>query len=290
MEVFLSLSFLFAILRGAAPILLAGLGGLFSERSGVVQIALEGMMLIGALAAAIVAHFTHSAWLGMGLAVFAGMLSVSLYAVFVLHLRSNQIVTGTALNILALGIAPFVTKIAFDSTGSTPSLEMASRFSWEPILVTVIVLGFVHYLFHFTRAGLLLQFAGEKPEALRSAGASILQVRWLSLLACGALAGAAGSTLSLFLASSYSPNMTAGRGFMALAALIFGRWKPLPTAGACLLFAAADAVQIQLQGQANSWIPVQFIQILPYLVTIVALAGFFGQSQAPKALGADSET
>lgn len=288
MDNLISLSFVFAVLRGATPILLAALGGLFSERSGVVQIALEGMMLMGALIAAIVAYFSHSPWLGMLSATMAGVLFVTLYAFFVLHLKSNQIVTGTALNILATGIAPFVTKIAFDSTGSTPSLEIASRFSWEPVLIATLALGAVHYLYHSTRAGLLLQFAGEKPDALKSAGMSVLKVRWVSLLTCGALAGAAGATLSLFLASSYSPNMTAGRGFMALAALIFGRWKPLPTAGACLLFAAADAIQIQLQGQANSWIPVQFIQILPYLVTIVALAGFFGQSRAPQALGSES--
>ena len=185
-----------------------------------------------------------------------------------------------------MGIAPFITKIAFDSTGSTPSLDIGSRFFWEPIVISFLILILAQYLYNYTRSGLLLQFAGEKPEALNSSGVSVLAVRWYSLLGCGALAGLAGSTLSLFLASSYSPNMTAGRGFMALAALIFGRWKPLPTAGACILFAAADAMQIRLQGQ-TSWIPVQFIQILPYLVTIIALAGFFGQSRAPKALGRD---
>jgi simple sugar transport system permease protein len=142
----------------------------------------------------------------------------------------------------------------------------------------------IHFVYQKTRAGLLLRFAGENPEALNASGASVKKVRWWAVFACGQLAGWGGGSLSLFLASSYSPNMTAGRGFMALAALIFGGWKPLPTAGACLLFALTDAVQIRLQGQ-DSFLPVQLIQILPYVVTIIALAGFFGQSRAPKALG-----
>lgn len=281
---FFSISFLLSILRGATPLLLAALGGLFSERSGVVQIALEGMMLIGALAGAIGASLFHSPWLGMLVAGLAGSVMSGLYGFFVLRLKADQIVSGTAINILAVGIAPFITKIAFNTTGSTPSLAIAERFSFEPIVLAGVALVIVSYFYSKTRGGLLLQFAGERPEALTAAGFDLQKVRWLSLLVCGQLAGWAGGSLSLFLASSYSPNMTAGRGFMALAALIFGRWKPLPTAGACLLFAAADALQIRLQGN-ESFVPVQFVQILPYLVTIIALAGFFGQSRAPKALG-----
>jgi simple sugar transport system permease protein len=278
------LEFLFATLRGATPLVLAAMAGMYSERSGVVQIALEGMMLMGALAAAVTAYFTHSAWTAMLVSGFIGIFSVSIYAFFVLHLRSNQIVAGTALNILAVGIAPFVTKIFFDSTGSTPSLEVASRFTYQPPLIALVAFMITFYLFKYTRAGLLNEFAGEKPEALSSAGVSVRKIRWISLLVCGGLAGIGGSTLSLYLASAYSPNMTSGRGFMALAALIFGKWRPLPTLFACLMFAAFDVIQMRLQGN-NSFVPVQFIQILPYVVTIVALAGFFGKSQAPKAIG-----
>jgi general nucleoside transport system permease protein len=281
---FLSIAFLLSILRGATPLLLAALGGLLSERSGIVQISLEGMMLMGALAGALGASFLHSPWLGMLAAGFAGSLMAAIYGFFVLQLKADQIVSGTAINILAVGVAPFITKIAFDTTGSTPSLALTERFSYEPIVLAIIVLILMRYFYAKTRAGLILQFAGESPEALGAAGFSIQKVRWWSLFGCGQLAGWAGGSLSLFLASSYSPNMTAGRGFMALAALIFGRWKPLPTAGACLLFAAADALQIRLQGN-ESLIPVQFVQILPYIFTIIALAGFFGQSRAPKALG-----
>jgi simple sugar transport system permease protein len=133
-----------------------------------------------------------------------------------------------------------------------------------------------------------VNFAGEHPEALAAAGIRVNRVRWAAVLVSGALAGMGGASLSIFLSSSFSRDMTAGRGFMALAALIFGKWKPLPTALACLLFGFADAVQIRLQGVAlwgDEPIPVQFIQILPYLVTIFVLAGFVGRSRAPKALG-----
>jgi general nucleoside transport system permease protein len=134
-----------------------------------------------------------------------------------------------------------------------------------------------------TPAGLWVSFAGEHPEALDAAGVRVNRVRWIAVLVSGALAGMGGASLSIFLSSSFSRDMTAGRGFMALAALIFGKWKPLPTALACLLFGFADAIQIRLQGAGS--IPVQFIQILPYLVTILVLAGFVGRSRPPKALG-----
>jgi len=280
----LSLAFLLSILRGATPLLFASLGGLFSERSGVIQIGLEGMMLIGALAGATTAQLMHSPWLGFLAAALGGVLVAMLYGLFALKLKADQIVSGTAINILAVGVAPFITKLIFDTTGATPSLSLEDRFAFEPVLIAVFSLAATIYVYRWTKAGLVLQFAGENPPALTAAGYHLTQVRWRSLAACGALAGWGGGSLSLFLASAYSPNMTAGRGFMALAALIFGRWKPLPTAGACLLFATADAVQIRLQGN-DSFIPVQFIQILPYLVTIIALAGFFGQSRAPKGLG-----
>lgn len=274
----------FGMLRGATPLVFAALGGLFSERAGVVQIALEGMMLLGALAAAVVALETGNPWLGWIAAGFAGGLGAILFSFFTLKLKSDQIITGTALNILALGIAPFVTKAFYNSSGSTPSLDIASRFSFEPILLAAVATAAATYLFYYTRAGLWLQFAGEEPSALLASGVSVQKTRWGFVGLTGILAGFGGASLSLFLASNYSPNMTAGRGFMALAALIFGRWKPIPTVGACLLFAFVDALQIQLQGK-DIGLPIQFIQVLPYLVTIVVLAGFFGRSRAPKALG-----
>ncbi|GIL16636.1 MAG: ABC transporter permease [Oligoflexia bacterium] len=275
---------LISIARGAAPLLFAAMGGLLSERSGVIQIALEGMMLMGALFAAITSYFTGSPWLGFAAGSLAGLIMAGLKSFFVLKLRTDQIVTGTAINILAVGIAPFITKILFQSTGSTPNLPIEARFVYAPLVISFLLSGGLMYWFSQTRSSLWVQFAGEAPQALQASGISVGKVRLFSLLTCGLFAGMGGATLSLCLASAYSPNMTAGRGFMALAALIFGRWRPLPTFFACLLFALTDAIQIRLQG-ATTGIPVQFIQILPYLITIIALAGFFGRSQAPKGLG-----
>ena len=271
-------------LRGAAPLLFASLGGLFSERAGVIQIALEGMMLLGALVAAIVAHFTGNPWLALVCGGFAGVLLASLKAFFVLYYRTDQIITGTAINILVAGVAPFITKVLFNSTGSTPSLPAESHFVFAPVLLAFVVCGLVVYWQKTTRSSLWIEFAGEEPEALLAAGISVTKTRFAALAFCGLLAGLGGSTLSLCLSSNFAPNMTAGRGFMALAALIVGKWRPLPTLTACLLFAFTDAIQIRLQG-GDYGIPVQFIQILPYIITVVALAGFFGKSRAPKALG-----
>lgn len=273
-----------ATLRGATPLLFASLGGLFSERSGIVQIALEGMMLMGALAAAIVTLNTGSPYIGMCAGAVAGMLLAGLYAFFAITLRSNQIVAGTAANLFALGIAPFITKIVFDSTGSTPNLPLESRFTVFPFILAAVVSLLMVFWYGRTRSSVKMIFAGEAPEVLQASGTRVDFVRWMSVLMCGLMAGTGGATLSTFLASSYAPNMTAGRGFIALAALIFGGWKPLPTIFACIFFAFIDAVQIRLQGTATR-VPVQFIQILPYLITMIALSGFFNRARAPKGLG-----
>jgi simple sugar transport system permease protein len=189
---------------------------------------------------------------------------------------------------LALGLTPFLCKVLYDVTGSTPAIPSTDRFQSAPLYISWgLVLICALWMKH-TPSGLWLGFAGEHPEALDAAGIRVNRVRWLAVLASGALAGLGGASLSVFLSSSFSRNMTAGRGFMALAALIFGKWKPLPAALACLLFGFADAVQIRLQGVilwGTEPVPVQFIQILPYAVTILVLAGFVGRSRAPKALG-----
>jgi general nucleoside transport system permease protein len=273
-------------LRVSTPLIFAALGGMLSERSGVVNIALEGKMLFGAFAAAVATYATHSPWLGLAGGMMAGLLAAALYASFVISLRANQIVSGMAINMLALGLTPFFCKILYDVTGSTPSIPLHERFHVAPLYLCWVAVGLCWFVLKFTAAGLWLGFAGEHPEALAAAGVRVNAVRWASVLAGGALAGAGGASLSIFLASSFSRDMTAGRGFMALAALIFGKWKPLSAAMACLLFGFAEAVQIRVQavwGQGQ--VPVQFIQILPYVATILVLAGFVGRSRAPKALG-----
>lgn len=281
------LEFLLSILRVSSPLIMAALAGVWSERSGVINIALEGFMLMGALTGAVVGYSTQNAILGFSMAGFVGVMFAGLYGYFVIARKTDQIVTGTAMNILSFGLAPFVTKLLFDSTGSTPSLDIQVRFHILPYVLVFITVLASDYIFRKTRLGLKIIFAGEHPEALNASGRSLDQVRWQAVLISGFLACSGGSFLSLFLASSYSPQMTAGRGFMALAAMIFGRWKVLPTLAACLFFGLTESLQTRLQGVhvAGIEIPVQFIQILPYLITIVVLAGFFGKSRAPKSLG-----
>jgi len=275
-------------LRASTPLIFAALGGMFSERSGVINIALEGLMLIGAFAAAVITFISHSPWLGTAGGMGAAVLMAGLYALFVIGLRANQIVAGTAINMLALGLTPFLCKVLYDVTGQTPAIPLGERFQSAPLYMSWVMVGLCWFWLKYTRGGLWVSFAGEHPEALDAAGIRVNRVRWAAVLMSGALAGLGGASLSVFLASSFSRNMTAGRGFMALAALIFGKWKPVPTAIACLLFGFAEAVQIRLQG-VSLWggrpMPVQFIQILPYVVTILVLAGFVGRSRPPKAAG-----
>ena len=285
-EVFLAV--LGSTLRVSTPLLLAALGGLLCEKSGVINIGLEGMMLMGAFAGASLTYSTHSPWFGAFAAMGAGFLVAAFYGLFVIRLRADQIVAGTAINMLAAGAAPFLSKILFGSTGSTPTIPLGERFQSAPIWFAWTMAIAVFFWLKYTAPGLWLQFAGEHPEALESAGIRVKRVRWFAVLMSGILAGLGGASLSIFLSSSYSRNMTAGRGFMAVAALIFGKWRPIPTALACLFFGFADALQIRLQGVVcwgHESVPVQFIQIFPYVVTILVLAGFVGKARAPRSLG-----
>jgi simple sugar transport system permease protein len=281
-------------LRVSMPLIFAALGGMYSERAGVINIALEGMMLTGAFGAAVGTYALHSPWLGAACGIAAGGLLAAFYGVFVIRLRANQIVAGAAVNLLALGLTPFFCKVLYDVTGSTPTIPINERFRSEPIWLCAplwicwALVGLSWLVINKSPAGLWIGFAGEHPEALDAAGVRINRVRWAAVLLSGALAGLGGATLSVLLSSSFARNMTAGRGFMALAALIFGKWRPVQAALACLLFGFAEAAQIRLQGVVlwgTKPIPVQFIQILPYVVTILVLAGFVGRSRAPKALG-----
>lgn len=284
----MALGFLESTWRVSTPLLFAAMGGLVSERSGIVNIALEGMMLTGAFAGASVTYLTGSPYLGACAGAAAGLAIAAVYAVSVIGLRANQIVAGTAINMLAMGAAPFLCKLFFGSTTATPSLALEQRFQAAPLWIGVLVCVAVAAWLRWTPSGLWVRFAGENPQALEAAGIRVSRVRWSAVLMSGLLAGLGGVTLSVYLSSAFSRNMTAGRGFMALAALIFGRWRPFPTALACLLFGFTDAIQIRLQG-VPLWgmtsVPVQFIQILPYVATLLILAGFVGRSQAPSALG-----
>ncbi len=289
MEILDSISSLFfSTLRVSTPLVFAAMAGLVSERSGVINIGLEGMMLGGAFGAAAFTHATGSPEWGMLVGGFSGLLLAWIYGASVLTLRSNQIVAGMALNLFAVGLTPFLCKILYDSGGSSPSLELSQRFQAAPGYLAVGIVFILWAVLRWLPVGLWLQFAGEHPAALNAAGVRVVRVRWVAVLLSGFLAGLGGASLSIFLSSSFTRNMTAGRGFMAIAALIFGKWRPIPAAVACLLFAFSDAAQLRLQGVVlwgQSPVPVQFVQMMPYLFTVILLAGFVGRSRAPKALG-----
>lgn len=295
-------------LRLSTPLLFAAMGGLLSERAGVVHIALEGQLLVGAFAGAVAAHATGSPWAGLAAGFVAGALFGLLHALFCVVLRADQIVTGTALNLLAVGLTAVTARALFGVTGSTPALPRDARFAevdWPlfadlpfvgpvlfqqiPLVHLALLLGLVlHLLLGRTRAGLRLTAVGESPDAAAAAGIRVVRFRIGAVVLGSALAALGGVFLSIGHASAFARNMSAGRGFIALAALILGNWKPVPVLGACLLFGFADALGIALQGVALPGlgpIPVQFVQMLPYLLTLFVLAGFAIRPRPPASLG-----
>jgi simple sugar transport system permease protein len=270
-------------LRIASPLIFAAMGGLLCERSGVIQIGLEGLMVAGGFAAAVVALQTGSAATGLLAAVFAGVVLGWVYGELAVRFRANQIVAGTAMNFLAMGLVPFLSKVLYENTGTTPSLALEQRLPWQwAVVLALAIVAAVAWMIRNTPVGLWIRFAGEHPAALESAGINPRRVRLLSVIAGSALAAMGGAVLSIGLASAYSRNMVAGRGFMALTALIFGKWRAWPALGACLLFGLAEGLQVRFQSGA---IPVQLMQVLPYALTLVVLAGVVGRARAPQALG-----
>ncbi|MGE0101109.1 MAG: ABC transporter permease [Blastocatellales bacterium] len=289
-------------IRLATPLVLAALGGLYSERSGVINIALEGMMLAGAFTAAVVTVFTANPWIGLLAALVAGALVAALHGVATINYRADQVVSGTAINILFLGVPALLSGAFFESTGATPQLPrdqvlpdvnifdaatspvLASIFNQKP-LVYLAVLAVVCSVFVLkrTRFGLRLRAVGENPEAADTAGVSVVRMRYAGVIISGVLAALGGAYLSIGQNSLFTRNMTAGRGFIALAALIFGKWDPVGALLACILFGFAEALSIRMQGTVN--IPNQFIQMIPYVLTMVVLAGLIRRATPPRALG-----
>src|SRR5438128_2054688 len=245
-----SLAILYSTIRLATPLLLAGLGGLLSERSGVINIALEGLMLVGAFTAATVTHYAGSPWIGLFAAVAAGVFIASIHAVACIQFGANQVVTGTAINILMLGVPTLLSGALFETTGSTPQIPRANLIPNVPIVIAFVLVPVLWYVLYRTPFGLRLRAAGENPEATDTAGVSVARIRYTGVLLSGALAAIGGAYLSIGQSSLFTRNMTAGRGFIALAALIFGKWRPVQTMLACLLFGFAEAVAIQMQGVA----------------------------------------
>lgn len=283
----------------AAPLLFAALGELISETAGVINIQLEGMMLCGAFAGVLGTYWTGSVAAGFACAAIGGLLLALLHGVLCFVFRANQVVSGVVLNILALGVTSYLlsTVLSTRVTKSIASLDalalpglssipvIGPSFFNQNVMVylAILLVPTIWWVLRYTAVGLALQAAGERPQAAESLGVNVSRVRWGALTVAGLLAGVGGGQLALAGIGFFTQNMTAGRGFIALAAVIFGRWKPLPVAGAVLLFAVADAFQARA-GSLGIHVPYQFLVMLPYLVTLLALAGLLRRMRPPAAL------
>ncbi|MEZ5825645.1 MAG: ABC transporter permease [Geminicoccaceae bacterium] len=302
-------------IRLATPLVLAALAGLFSERSGVVDIGLEGKMLGAAFAAAAVAQSTGSAWMGLGMAIIVSLSLAMVHGFASITHRGDQVVSGMAINITVAGLGPTLADAWFGQAGRVPVSGEGTRFQpielpfqdaiggipfIGPLYVEVIsghnllvymaalAVPLVAWIVYKTRFGLRLRAVGENPSAVDTAGISVTLMRYRALMVTGVLCGIAGAYLSIAQNVGFIRDMTAGKGYLALAALIFGKWRPVPALFACLLFAFTDALQARLQGvdiPGIGQIPTQAIQALPYLLTILLLAGFVGRAVAPRAIG-----
>ena len=285
-------AFLAQTLRIAIPYLLAAAGGVMSERAGLIGLSLEGFMLGGAFCAAVGSYFAGAPWVGVLAAVVGGALLALLYAVSAIRFRADQVVVGIAINLLAIGLTRFFLRLIFDSSSNSPRVpgfavrggsSGLSALVQNPLVwIGILVLPAVAWLLYRTPFGLRVRAVGEHPTAAASVGVPVARVRYIAVALSGMFAGLAGAYLALD-QHQFTDGMTAGRGFIALAATIFGRWDPVRAGLACLLFAAAETLQIQLQG--SQAIPSQFVEMIPYVLTIVALAGVVGRAVPPAALG-----
>lgn len=295
MSELLTLSLIFSAIRLATPLIFAALGGMFSERSGIINIALEGLMLAGAFTAAVATFELNNPYLGLLCGMAAGAVLSLIYAVAVIKFEANQVVAGTAVNLLMLGLPQLISGAIYDSSGSTPQIAqeflLPNYFNSISLasIIAFLLVPVCWYVMYKTPFGLRLRAVGENPAAADAAGVSVLRLRYTGVILSGILAAAGGAYLSIGQSSLFTRGMSAGRGFIALAALILAKWKPVPVLVACLFFGFTEALTIQIQGviklPSGEDIPVQFIQIIPYVLTIIVLAGFIGLSRAPKALG-----
>ncbi len=290
-----------ASVRIATPLLLAALGGVLSERAGTFAVAIEGMMLAGAFGAAVATMWAGDPWLGLAAAMAAGFAVAALVAVATTRFGTDQMVTGLAVNILVLGLTSYLLRALFG--GRAPVIRFPVLQAWPvpglsdiPLLgpalfnqppLTYLAFGLtvpLGILLLHSRAGLLLRAAGENPEAVFATGADPVRIRAVAILGCGALAGLGGAALALQQVGSFTDGMTHGRGFIALAALIVGRWAPVPVALACLAFGLVSAVALRAQGWG---LPVSsyVVQMMPYVLALVGLAGIGSAARLPAGIG-----
>ncbi len=300
-------------IRMSVPLILACLAGLWSERSGIVDIGLEGKMLVGAFAAAAAASYFGSAWMGLAFAVLISVLISLIHGYASITQRGNQVVSGVAINMLAAGLCVVIGNSWYKQGGRTPALDADARFLpidfpghdalfalpvigplskivLDHSILTYVALAMVPltaWALAKTRFGLRLRAVGENPHAVDTAGISVSRLRYQAVIIAGVLCGIAGAYLSTSLSASFVRDMSAGRGFMALTALIFANWRAWPALYACLLFGFLQAIANFMQGAHvfGLEIPVQFFNALPYVMTVILLAGFIGKSIPPRAAG-----
>lgn len=295
-------SMLQAALRTATPIVLAALGGILAERSGVINIALEGIMLVAAYAGFIVGVLTGSTWMGLAGALVCGALVAALHALLCIRYKTNQVISGVVINIFAAGLTGYFYR-QFDINADVTTLSEINIPFLEsipvigPILfqqrvltyVMLILVIVVQVALFRTAWGLRTRAIGERPRAADTMGIKVNRMRYLNVILSGVLAGLAGAYLTLGSVGRFTPNMTGGRGFIGLAAMIFGNWTPVGALFASLLFTIPDAIAVKIQ-ILGVQIPSQIVTLLPYVLTIVVLAGFGRRSRAPEALGKPYET
>ena len=289
MSKFFSIAIMVATFRMATPLILAAMGGCFSERAGVVNVALEGIMTFGAFAAALGSYISGSAWIGLIVAMAIGGLLGYIHAMFSVDIKANQVISGTALNLFASGATMYLLKIIFKAAGSSGKVPKLSDWGMYPptVFIAFIVVLLSWIILYKTPFGLRLRTVGEHPAAADTVGVDVYTMRYVAVVISGILGGIAGAHLSIGVSDEFSKNMTSGRGFIALAAMIAGRWHPVGACIAALLFGYFDRLSMSLAGSPifGIMIPSQFMDMLPYLITIVVLGIAGAKSVGPKAGG-----
>ncbi|SDL86406.1 ABC transporter permease [Halarsenatibacter silvermanii] len=283
-----SVPLILSSLRFATPLVLAAIGGTFNERSGVINIGLEGMMLFGAFSAVYGTFITGNPWLGVLYAAAGGALLALILAVVCVSLKADQIVVATGINIFASGLTVYLLQIFFDSAGRSPRVPRLPAFRvlgarYNPMtLLAVLLVPIAWYILFRTPWGLRIRSVGEHPSAADSLGIDVNKYRFICVLISGVLAGLAGAHLSIGDGASFLSDMSEGRGFIALAAMIFGKWNPLGALGAALLFGYFEAVAIRVD---ILWLPSELLRSIPYIMTIIVLAGAIGRASPPASIG-----
>lgn len=292
MEDFFTIELLTRILRVSTPLIFAALGGLICERSGVINIALEGLMLMGAFFAVAGTYWTGNVFFGLIIGVLCAMAGALIHAVWSITFRGDQIVVGTAVNLIAAGLTAFLVKAIWGQAGGSARVHSLPKFWGMSILVPIAfaLVPIIAFFLFRSKQGLRLQSCGEYPQAALSAGINITRYRYMAVLASGALAGLGGAYLSVGNLNYFTLDMTNGRGFIALAAVILGGWSPWGALGAALLFGAAEGIQVQGQSTPGFPISSDLLVALPYIVTLIAITLFVKSRSGPAGLGKHATT